>query len=153
MATAQTLPDGIPVLIAGGGPVGLTLAALLARHGVRSLVVEADEGYCTGSRAICISRRSQEILATAGAGDALAAKALPWTGGRSFWRDQEVLHFQMPSEPTQRFAPMVNIQQYHVEAFVHDALQRVPELAQVAWGTRVDQVQQHGEGVLVQVEE
>jgi 3-(3-hydroxy-phenyl)propionate hydroxylase len=152
MATAQPLPDGIPVLIAGGGPVGLTLAALLARHGVRSLVVEADEGYCTGSRAICISRRSQEILATAGAGDALAAKALPWTGGRSFWRDREVLHFQMPSEPTQRFAPMVNIQQFHVESFVHAALQRVPELVQVAWSTRVVSLRQADGGVAVDVD-
>ena len=53
--------------IIGGGPVGLTLAALLARQGVASLVVEADAGYCEGSRAICISRRSQEILAAAGA--------------------------------------------------------------------------------------
>ncbi len=151
MAQTQPLPDGIPVLIAGGGPVGLALAALLARHGVRSLVVEADEGYCTGSRAICISRRSQEILWTAGAGPALAAKALPWTGGRSYWRRHEVLHFQMPSEPTERFAPMVNIQQYHVEAFVHAALQRVPELVQVAWSTRVTGVRQQGEEVLVDV--
>lgn len=152
MAQWQPLPDGIPVLIAGGGPVGLTLAALLARHGVRSLVIEADEGHCTGSRAICISRRSQEILWTAGAGPALAAKALPWTGGRSYWRNHEVLHFQMPSEPTERFAPMVNIQQYHVEAFVHESLQRVPELVQVAWATRVTGVRQEGDAVLVDVE-
>ena len=152
MAASQPLPDGIPVLIAGGGPVGLVLAALLARHGVRSLVVEADEGPCSGSRAICISRRSQEILWTAGAGPALAAKALPWTGGRSYWRDREVLHFQMPTETTQRFAPMVNIQQYHVEAFVHDALQQVPGLVQVAWGTRVTRVQPGPGGATVQVE-
>jgi 3-(3-hydroxy-phenyl)propionate hydroxylase len=146
------LPQEVPVLVAGGGPVGLTLAALLARHGVASLVAEADEGYCTGSRAICISRRSQEILGTAGAGAALAAKALPWTGGRSYWRDREVLHFQMPSEPLQRFAPMVNIQQYHVEAFVHAVLQRVPQLAQVAWSTRVLQVEPRDDGVQVEVE-
>ncbi|MDB5956626.1 FAD-dependent monooxygenase [Ramlibacter sp.] len=153
MQPVQPLPQEIPVLIAGGGPVGLTLAALLARHGVRSLVVEADEGYCTGSRAICIARRSQEILSVAGAGAALAAKALPWTGGRSYWRHREVLQFHMPHEPTQRFAPMVNIQQYHVEAFVHQALQQVPELARVAWSTRVERVQPQGEGVLVQVED
>ena len=153
MAPAQPLPDGIPVLIAGGGPVGLTLAALLARHGVRSLVVEADAGYCAGSRAICVSRRSQEILATAGAGAALAAKALPWTGGRSYWRNREVLHFRMASEPTERFAPMVNIQQYHVEAFVHDALQAAPELVQVAWSARVTGVRAAAEGVDVEVED
>lgn len=144
------LPDRVPVLIAGGGPVGLTLAALLARHGVASLVVEADAGYCTGSRAICISRRSQEILAAAGAGAALAAKALPWTGGRSYFRDTEVLHFQMPSEPTQRFAPMVNIQQFYVEEFVHRALEATP--VQVAWSARVAGVTAGADGVEVEVE-
>ena len=50
--TPSLLPSHAPVVIAGGGPVGLTLAALLARHGVASLVVEADASYCTGSRAI-----------------------------------------------------------------------------------------------------
>lgn len=152
MPATQALPETVPVLIAGGGPVGLTLAALLARHGVASLVVEADEGYCTGSRAICISRRSQEILWTAGAGPALAAKALPWTGGRSHWRDREVLHFEMPHEPTQRFAPMVNIQQYHVEAFVHAALQRVPGLCTVAWSSRVTGLRQGAGEVRVDIE-
>jgi 3-(3-hydroxy-phenyl)propionate hydroxylase len=152
LAEPLPLPEQVPVLVAGGGPVGLTVAALLARHGVASLVVEADEGYCSGSRAICISRRSQEILNTAGAGAALAAKALPWTGGRSYWRDREVLRFEMPSEPLQRFAPMVNIQQYHVEAFVHAALQRVPELARVAWATRVLEVKPGADAVLAEVE-
>jgi 3-(3-hydroxy-phenyl)propionate hydroxylase len=146
------LPDSVPVLIAGGGPVGLTLAALLARQGVRCLVLEADAGYCTGSRAICISRRSQEILGWAGAGEALARKALPWTGGRSYWRDAEVLRFEMPSEPTQRFAPMVNIQQFYVEQFVHEALQAVPELATVAWSSRVARVTQDDQGVSVDVD-
>jgi 3-(3-hydroxy-phenyl)propionate hydroxylase len=150
----MTLPASVPVpvLVAGGGPVGLTLAALLARQGITSLVVEADEGYCSGSRAICISRRSQEILAWAGAEHALAAKSLPWTGGRSYWRDAEVLHFQMPSEPTQRFAPMVNIQQYYVEQFVHEALRGAPDLATVSWSSRVAGVRPGADGVQVEVE-
>lgn len=152
MALNQPLPARVPVLIAGGGPVGLTLAALLARQGVASLVVEADGGYCSGSRAICVSRRSQEILGWAGAGAALAGKALPWTGGRSYWRNAEVLRFQMPSEPSQRFAPMVNIQQYYVERFVHEALQGVPELVQLAWSSRVAGVQPGDAGVRVEVE-
>lgn len=152
MADFENLAPNIPVLIAGGGPVGLTLAALLARHGVASLVVEADASYCSGSRAICVSRRSQEILSWAGAGEAMARKALPWTGGRSHWRDAEVLRFEMPSEPSQRFAPMVNIQQFYVEQFVHESLQGADGLARVAWSCRVAAVQQHATGVRVQVE-
>ena len=146
---ADELPATVPVLIAGGGPVGLTLAALLARHGIASLVAEADAGYCTGSRAICISRRSMEILAWAGAEAAMRAKSLPWTGGRSYFRDTEVLHFEMPSEPTQRFAPMVNIQQFYVEQFVHEALRTVPDLCHVAWSTRVTGLRQDAQGATV----
>lgn len=122
----MTLPAHVPVLIVGGGPVGLTLAALLAHYGIASLTLEADDGYCDGSRAICISRRSQEILGWIGADAALNATGLPWTGGRSYYRDREVLHFEMPHDPLQRFAPMVNIQQYFVEEYAHQALQRQP---------------------------
>ena len=150
--TATSDPRRWPVLIAGGGPVGLTLSALLARQGVGRRGVEAAAGYCPGRRAICISRRSQEILAWAGAGPALARTGLPWTGGRSFWRDTEVLQFRMPSEPTQRFAPMINIQQYHVEQFVHEALQHAPELATVSWGSRVSAVRPRADSVEVDIE-
>lgn len=144
------LPDHVPVLIAGGGPVGLTLAALLASHGMASVVIEADEGYCTGSRAICMSRRSQEILGWVGADKPLVETGLSWVGGRSYWRNTEVLHFQMPSDPTQRFAPMVNIQQYHVEAFAHQAGAGGP--VDVRWNHRVAGVRAHRQGAEVAVE-
>ncbi|MBT9506916.1 FAD-dependent oxidoreductase [Rhodoferax sp.] len=146
------LPHRVPVLIAGGGPVGLTLAALLSRHGISSLVIEADEGYCSGSRAICMSRRSQEILGWVGADKPLVEKGLSWVGGRSYYRNDEVLHFQMPSEPTQRFAPMVNIQQFYVEEFAHQAAMQGGDLTQVSWSSRVETVVPQLHGVQVQVQ-
>ena len=152
MAARAVLPsDHIPVLIAGGGPVGLTLAALLAHHGIESRVIEADEGFCTGSRAICVSRRSQEILGWVGADRALVAKGLSWVGGRSFYKDTEVLHFEMPSEPTQRFAPMVNIQQYLIEEYAHQAAMAAPARVEVEWRSRVALVRAMRGGVEVDV--
>ncbi|MGH6627816.1 MAG: FAD-dependent oxidoreductase [Burkholderiaceae bacterium] len=148
----SSLPQRVPVLIAGGGPVGLTLAALLARQGIASLVLEADQGYCTGSRAICISRRSQEILGWVGADRPLVDKGLSWVGGRSYYRHSEVLHFEMPSEPTQRFAPMVNIQQYYIEQFAHRAAQAFEGLADVRWDSRVMAVRAQAEGAEVDVQ-
>jgi 3-(3-hydroxy-phenyl)propionate hydroxylase len=139
----------VTVAIAGGGPVGLTLSALLARHGIANVVIEADEGYCTGSRAICMSRRSQEILGWVGADAPLVAKGLGWVGGRSHFRQTEVLHFQMPSEPTQRFAPMVNIQQFYIEAFAHRAM---GEGASVFWNHRVRTVNATANGVTLTVD-
>src|SRR6202012_3121622 len=75
-----------PVAIVGGGPVGMTLALALAREGVRSVLIEADDGVCTGSRAICISRRSLEIFKRLGVVQGFLQKGLPWTGGRRLYR-------------------------------------------------------------------
>ena len=147
--TAQA--DHVPVLIAGGGPVGLTLAALLAHYGVESRVIEADESFCAGSRAICVSRRSQEILGWVGADRALVAKGLSWVGGRSFYKDTEVLHFEMPSEPTQRFAPMVNIQQYLIEEYAHAAAMAASTRVAVDWCSRVTAVHAMPDAVEVDV--
>jgi len=148
----MTLPSHVPVLIAGGGPVGLMLAALLAEYGIASLTVEADDDYCSGSRAICISRRSQEIMGWAGADRPLTATGLAWTGGRSYYRDREVLHFEMPHDPLQRYAPMVNIQQYAVEEYAHQAMQRHPELAALQWSARVAGLRADADGVTVEVD-
>ena len=144
--TTTALPTHIPVLIAGGGPVGLSMAALLSSFGIASLVIEADEGYCSGSRAICMSRRSQEILGWVGADKPLIEKGLSWVGGRSYYKDTEVLHFQMPSEPAQRFAPMVNIQQYFVEEYAAEAAKKHGNLADIRWKSCVSAVRPMANG-------
>ena len=149
--TAASFPQNTPVLIAGGGPVGLTLAALLASFGIRSVVVENDPSYCTGSRAMCMSRRSQEILGWVGADKPLVDKGLSWVGGRSYYRDTEVLHFQMPNDPTQRFAPMVNIQQYFAEQYAHEAAQKYGDLVDVRWNCTVKTVRELANGNEVDV--
>jgi 3-(3-hydroxy-phenyl)propionate hydroxylase len=146
MNASSSLPDKIPVLIAGGGPVGLSLAALLAHHRVPCLVLEADASWCEGSRAICMSRRSQEILGWVGADQPLTAKGLSWVGGRSYFRGTEVLHFEMPSESAERFAPMVNIQQYYIEQYAHAAALRAGGV-DVRWSTRVSAVRPQTSGV------
>src|ERR1700753_2640621 len=86
---------GVPeVVVVGAGPVGLATALGLARRGVQVTVLEAARSVSFGSRAICVSRHSLEILDRLGAGKQIADASLAWTGGRSFYRDQEVLMFQ-----------------------------------------------------------
>jgi 3-(3-hydroxy-phenyl)propionate hydroxylase len=145
------MEDARPIVIAGGGPVGLMLASLLARYRIHSIVVEADEGYCNGSRAICIGRRSLEILSWIGADRRIREIGLPWVGGRSYFRDIEVLHFFMQHEPGERFPPMINIQQYEIEEAVHRAA--ADGFVEVRWKTRVVDVLPRADGVRVALED
>ena len=96
-----------PVVVVGGGPVGYSAALGLARQGIRVVLLEADDSVCTGSRAICISRRSLEITERLGALPGFLDIGLPWTGGRSYYRDTEVLHFKMPQDENQKLPPML----------------------------------------------
>jgi putative polyketide hydroxylase len=51
----------VPVLIVGGGPVGLTASILLAREGIASLLVERHAGTAIHPKARAINARSMEM--------------------------------------------------------------------------------------------
>lgn len=147
------------VLIAGGGPVGLTAALGLARHGVRSVIIEADDSVCEGSRAACISRRSLEILDRLGVSAAFLGKGLPWTTGRSYYREREVLVFSMPHDATQKFPPMINLEQYYIEQYLLDEIARLnaasadgQPLVEMRWASAVTAFAQDAQGVRLTVE-
>ncbi|WP_174907137.1 FAD-dependent oxidoreductase [Burkholderia diffusa] len=156
-AHLPTCSDGVDmqrhrVAIVGGGPVGLAVALGLANHGIRSVLLEADDSVCHGSRAICISRRSLEIIERLGALDGFLSVGLPWSGGRSFHRHEEVLHFTMPQDENQKLPPMVNLAQYHIEQFLLDAALRRPELIEIRWQTKVAGVTRRPDGVRLDVD-
>ncbi|SMG56201.1 FAD-dependent oxidoreductase [Paraburkholderia susongensis] len=139
-------PTARAVAIVGGGPVGMTLALALARQGVRSVLIEADDSVCTGSRAICISRRSLEIFKRLGVVDGFLQKGLAWTGGRSFYRDAEVFRFAMHQDDEQSLPPMINIAQYQIEQLLLDEIERHADLIEVRWQTRVSGIEQRPAG-------
>ena len=141
-----------PVVIVGGGPVGLATALGFANHGIASIVLEADDAVCTGSRAICISRRSLEIIDQLGALPAFLKTGLPWAGGRSFYRNAEVLQFQMPHDAAQRLPPMINIQQYYIEQFLLDACEARSGLIEIRWQSRVADIRLDDDGASLTVQ-
>ena len=57
-----------PVVIAGAGPVGLTLAIDLALKQVPVVLLEALNTISDGSRAICFAKRTLEIFERLGMG-------------------------------------------------------------------------------------
>ena len=66
----------VPVLIVGGGPVGLTASILLSREGVRSLLVERHPGTAVHPKARAINARSMEMYRQCGVEAAIRAAGL-----------------------------------------------------------------------------
>lgn len=142
---------GKPVTIVGGGPVGLATAGLLAARGVGSVVLNAAHTVGFGSRAICVSRRSLEILATIGVDREVMDVGLPWTGGRSYHRRSEIFSFKMPGDDSDRFPPMVNIQQCVLEKILLDKILADP-MIDLRWGSRAVSFGQNPTAATVSVE-
>ena len=68
MITVDNLSEEveIPVLIAGGGLVGLSMAMFLANHGISSLIVERTSGTAKLPKAAFFSLRTLELFRAAG---------------------------------------------------------------------------------------
>jgi len=67
----------IPVLISGGGPVGLTASLLLSRLGVPSLLVERHPGTAILPKARGINARTMELFRQCGIDNAIRDAGLP----------------------------------------------------------------------------
>ncbi|GBQ47497.1 FAD-dependent oxidoreductase [Komagataeibacter europaeus] len=65
-----------PVLVVGAGPVGLTMAAELARYGAPVRVIDRLPARNTRSRALAIWPRTLELLDAAGCAGAFVATGL-----------------------------------------------------------------------------
>ncbi|MFJ1708099.1 FAD-dependent monooxygenase [Kitasatospora sp. NPDC088346] len=66
-----------PVLVVGGGIVGLTASLALSHHGVPSLLVEAHPGTHDHPRARSLNARAMEIYRELGVADAVRAAGAP----------------------------------------------------------------------------
>lgn len=65
------------VLILGAGPVGMTVANELARHGVKPRIVDKAPSIREVSKAMILHVRTQEVLDKVGVADRLRREAEP----------------------------------------------------------------------------
>ena len=140
-----------PVVIAGSGPAGMVTALELARHGVPSVLLTSELQFSQGSRAICFTRRSMEILQQVGVADRMTDGGLPWRFGNSFYRGQRVFRLEAPHDPDDRFFPIINVQQQYMEEYLYDACKAQP-LIDFRWGNKVEQVTQKADYAEVRVD-
>lgn len=137
-----------PVLIAGAGPVGMTLALALAGHGVQSVLVDRRGGEPhIGSRSICVARATLEVLErVAGCGRQMAEEGVSWTLGRTYFRDREIFQIRFPAVGRETFPPFVNLGQQRVEEILIERMANEP-LIEMRWEHVVEGLEEDGESV------
>jgi len=65
----KTIPNNTDVLIVGAGPVGMTTAIMLAKHGISGVIIDKAEEIFRQPRAISLDNEALRILQWAGIGD------------------------------------------------------------------------------------
>jgi len=138
------------VVISGGGLVGLTLALDLARRGIGSVLLDEDGTVSTGSRAICIAKRSLEIFDRLGLGAQMLAKGVTWNTGRVFFGPEEIFRFDLLPERGHEYPAFINLQQYYVEAWLVEAC-AATGLVDLRWRHQVTAVETRPRGALLAV--
>jgi 3-(3-hydroxy-phenyl)propionate hydroxylase len=138
-------------VIVGAGPIGLALALDLAGRGQRVTVLDDNDVVSVGSRAICWSKRSLEILDRLGVGERCVAKGVTWKVGRTFHRDREIFSFDLQPEAGHKMPAFVNLQQYYVEEYLAEAALGSP-LVDLRFKNRVDVIAVEDDHVRIGVE-
>ncbi len=157
----------IPVLIAGGGPVGMTLARTLALFGVRCLLVERNPTTTRHPKMDITNGRSMELFGRLGLADRLRAVAVPESHNfdvswiTSLAREQagrELHRFRYPSVTEKRVEirdrndgsqprePAMRVSQVMIEPVLRDAIVGHP-LVDARWGVALEDFAQDDTGV------
>lgn len=120
-------PKRHPVVVVGGGPIGMALALDLGRRGTPVLVLDDHEGVGQGSRAICFAKRTLEIADRLGAGQAMVDKGVVWNVGKVFHGEDQVFEFNLQPESGHKNPAFINLQQPYFEKFIVDALRKAQD--------------------------
>jgi len=147
MTVDHWTPEPLPqVLVAGAGPVGLTIAHELARHGVRVRLVDAAKGPASTSRALATHARTLETYDQMGVlqdllprGQRVEHFTLHQNGGRLIRFDTDYTHL-----PT-RFPFTLMVDQVVTERVLREATAR--RGVRVEWGVELGEFEQVDGGV------
>ena len=121
----QSTPVRHPVVVMGGGPIGVATALDLGRQNIPVVVLDDHEGVGMGSRAICFAKRCLEIADRYGCGEPMLEKGVVWNLGKVFHEDRKVFEFNLLPEDGHKFPAFINMQQPYFEQFMIDEVRNL----------------------------
>ena len=140
-----------PVIIIGAGPCGLAAALDLATQGVRSVVLDDNNTVSVGSRAICFSKRTLEILDRYGCAEPMIEKGVTWKKGKVFFKDKQIYDFDLLAEDGHKLPAFINLQQYYFEEYM---INRAMDFAEIdlRWKSRATNVVDASDKTTISIE-
>jgi 3-(3-hydroxy-phenyl)propionate hydroxylase len=141
----------VPLVIVGGGPVGLCAGIDAALRGLPAILLDDDDTVSVGSRGVCYAKRTLEILDRLGVGQRVVDKGVTWNVGRTFEVEREVFSFDLLPESGHQRPGMVNLQQYYLEQYLVERANQLQPL-ELRWKHKVVSVEARDDGAIVQVE-
>ncbi len=150
----QAATHTVPVLIVGGGPVGLSTALALSRFGVRSLLVERHPATSIHPKARGINVRTMELFRQWEIEPAVRAAGLPaeqlqfMRAATLTSRDFSRSRSDWTPETLQAISPTSGVlcSQDVLEPVLLNRVRHMG-LAQIEFGTQLTRFQQHARGV------
>ena len=143
-----------PVVVMGGGPVGIAMALDLGLQGIPVVVLDDHEGVGMGSRAICFAKRCLEIADRYGAGEPMLDKGVVWNLGKVFHKDDKVFEFNLLPEEGHKFPAFINMQQPYFEQFQIERVRDLQEQGapiEIRGKNRVDGVEVYDDHVVLEI--
>ena len=141
----------VDVLVVGAGPTGLTLANLLGRMGVSTLLIERNLSTVDEPRAVSIDDESMRTMQAAGLSDEILA--ITARGYGSIYRGPNGRPFAkvMPHSREYGFDKRNAFQQPELEAILRDALSRFDHV-ETRFGAELRGIAQDEHGVTAEVQ-
>jgi 3-(3-hydroxy-phenyl)propionate hydroxylase len=140
-----------PVVIVGAGPVGLAAAIDLALRDIPVVVLDDADRIGEGSRGICWSKRTLEILDRLGVGERLVAHGVTWKVGKVFYGDELLFSFDLLPEAGHKMPAFINLQQFYLEKALVDRALELKNL-DLRWSNRVIGVDRLNDGARLTIE-
>jgi 3-(3-hydroxy-phenyl)propionate hydroxylase len=141
----------VPLVIIGAGPVGLSAAIDAALRGLPVILLDEDNTVSLGSRGVCYAKRTLEIFDRLGIGQRVVDKGVTWNVGRTFHGEREVFSFNLLPEAGHQRPGMVNLQQYHLEQYLVERAQELPQI-DLRWQHKLKQLTPADDGVTLDIE-